>query len=220
MYNPWGVLGVSTYSRRLVLGRECATNGKRGLDVGSQWEYSYQAVSAWSPSWCSRVQELTGTSRDRDYDVGRAEPWRHQIVISIVWDTAVCTTALQYFIFARKVYYCALVILYSVSANIDVMMSPDVSNSTVDLAGYKMFLIYLQVLETCVVHVTRKSRTRTMKPSVCVGDPDIAECVMSVTSQTTNWIEYFSSYAFAKFKPSRPFLRLKYQFKLSRPWSS
>lgn len=60
---------------------------------------------------------------------------------------------------------CALVILYSISGNMDEMMSPDVSNSTVYLVGYKLFLIYSQVRETCVVHVTRKSRTMTIKPA-------------------------------------------------------
>lgn len=157
--------------------------GSRHIHAVSYWGGSVQPMERGGSTWVANQNTaIRRLARDHPHGVhvykswlqpaetvimtsGGPSPWRHQIVISIVWDTAVCTTALQYFIFARKVYYCALVIPYSISANIDVMMSPDVSNSTVDVAGYKLFLIYLQVRESCVVHVTRKSRTRTMKPT-------------------------------------------------------
>jgi hypothetical protein len=116
------------------------------------------------------------------------------IVISIVWDTAGCPTALQNFIYAKKVVFAALVVtLCRINTNAHIMMSPDACNSTLNLAEYKLFLISLQVRETLVVHVTHKSHRESSSVYVCVGNHDNGLFVMYVTSQTADCIEYFSS---------------------------
>jgi hypothetical protein len=63
-------------------------------------------------SWLEPASTVIMTSGGPSPDVTKSS-------YRLFWDTAVCTTALQYFIFARLVYFYAfVVILYSISTNI------------------------------------------------------------------------------------------------------